>query len=154
MLETNLLTHQQNNLVKDFCSNLLKEEITYASVGLIEGTSLFSAFSHQSWQQSYVNFSLHLHDPSFIAAIKTPSVPIFWDTVPKNTKKAAAIMEGRCEMTGVTSGITVSFKQDSKIFLMTLGAKLNSLDLLIKLNNEILPYLNIKDILCSKHKKN
>jgi hypothetical protein len=37
---------------------------------------------------------------------------------------------------------------------MTLGAKLNSLDLLIKLNNEILPYLNIKDILCSKHKNN
>lgn len=57
-------------------------------------------------------------------------------------------------MTGVTSGITVSFKQDSRIFLMTLGAKLNSLDLLIKLNNEILPYLNIKDILCSKYKNN
>ena len=153
MIERNLLTHKQSNLVKDFCSNLLKEEITYASVGLIEGKNLFSAFSHQSWQQSYINFSLHLHDPIFIAAINTPSVPIFWDTVPKNTKKAVAIMEGRCEMTGATSGMTVSFKQDSKIFLMTLGAKLNSLDLLIKINNEILPFLNIKDILGPKHKK-
>ncbi len=77
MLETNLLTHQQNNLVKDFCSNLLKEEITYASAGLIEGNSLFSAFSRQSWQQSYVNFSLHLHDPSFIAAIQTDLSHLF-----------------------------------------------------------------------------
>ena len=154
MLETNLLIHKQNNFVKDFCSNLLKEEITYASVGLIEGTSLFSAFSHKNWQESYVNCSLHLHDPSFMAAIKTPSVPVFWDTVPKNTKKAAAIMEARCEMTGVTSGITASFKHDSNILLMTLGAKLESLDLLVKLNNEILPYLNIKDLLCFKHQKN
>ncbi len=153
LLKAKSLTHKTSSLIDEFCSSLLKEEITYASAGLIERSNLFSAFSHPAWQQNYVNFSLHIHDPSFLAALKIPSFPIFWDTVPKNTKKAAAVMEGRCEMTGVTSGVTISFHHDSKILLLTMGAKLNSLELLVKLNNEIIPHLRIKDILCQKIKQ-
>jgi hypothetical protein len=149
-VKTKLLKHQTSSLINDFCASLLKEEITYASAGIIEGSSLYSAFSHPAWQQSYVNFSLHLHDPSFIAAIKTPFYPIFWDTVPKNTTQAAAVMERRCEMTGVASGVTVSFHRDSKILLLTMGSKLSSIELLTKLNNEIFPHLKIEDILCQK----
>jgi hypothetical protein len=147
LIEASRLVHRLNSRVADFCYALLKDEITYVSVGLIEGKSLYSAFTHRKWQEVYVNFSLHHHDPSFNAAIKIPDMPIFWDMVPKNTKKAAVIMKERCEMVDITSGITMGFKKDASLLLLTIGSKLQNSDFLVAFNESIIPQLKIGDIL-------
>lgn len=61
---------------------------------------------------------LHYYDPCFRTAIIAPGMPIFWDMVPKTTKKAAAIMRERCETVGVISGVTMSFKHDHQTLLI------------------------------------
>ena len=95
MIEASKLIHSSNKNIKDYCSSFLENNIAYASIGLIEGKCLYSAFTDNKWQEIYVNLSLHHHDPSFNAAIKMPDMPIFWDMVPRNTKKAAIIMRQR-----------------------------------------------------------
>ena len=148
MIEANKLIHSNNNNITECCASFLKNGITYASIGLIEGKRLYSAFTDNKWQEIYVNLSLHHHDPSFNAAIKMPNMPIFWDMVPKNTKKAAIIMEKRCEMTNITSGVTISFKTSGKLLIVTMGAKLDSQDFVTNFNENIISKLNIKEILC------
>lgn len=148
MLEASKLVHSVNGNITEYCSSLLESNIRYASVGLIEGRYLYSAFTNDKWQEIYVNLSLHQHDPSFNAALKMPNMPIFWDMVPKNTKKAAIIMRQRCEMMNIISGVTMSFKNNGKLLVLTMGAKLDSQDFVANFSENIISKLNIKDILC------
>lgn len=149
MIEASKLIHSSNKNIKDYCSSFLENNIAYASIGLIEGKCLYSAFTDNKWQEIYVNLSLHHHDPSFNAAIKMPDMPIFWDMVPRNTKKAAIIMRQRCEMMNIVSGVTMSFKSNGKLLVLTMGAKLDSQDFVANFNENIISKLNIKDILCN-----
>lgn len=136
-------------LVDDLLKHLLTKEIKYASIGIIEGKTIFSAFSHPKWQEYYIRNSLHVDDPSFKTALLLPEVPVFWDSVPKYTNKSANIMKIRCEITGVYTGLTLSIKHLDKTLLLTLGTLLNERELPM-MTAELLSNLKIKDILCYK----
>lgn len=143
------LVHRPSAIVEDICSSLIDKTISYASVGIIDGNTIYSAFSHKDWQDTYQNCSLHHHDPSFIGALQISSVPLFWDCVPIMTKKAAGIMQQRCEYTHISSGVTISFKGNNRFLLITLGANLDSLAFSQHMNNGIFENLKVRDILWS-----
>lgn len=150
MLDPKTLIHKQSPGVEDICSSFVRGKISYASVGIIDDGIVYSAFSHKDWQDTYQNCSLLQYDPSFLGALRVGSVPIFWDTVPIMTKKAAGIMRQRCEYTGVQSGVTISFKDASRVLVLTLGAKLNSVEFLEYINNGVFESFNVRDILWKK----
>ena len=78
MINPKLLVPCSNPHMGDLCHSFLKEDITYASVGLIVGRSISGVFSDSKWQETYVNFSLFHHDPAFHAATQVSGVPIMW----------------------------------------------------------------------------
>lgn len=147
MIDPKNLVHRQGSVVKDICSSLVSGKILYASVGIIDGNSLYSAFSDKDWQDTYQICALQQYDPSFQGALRANSVPIFWDTVPILTKKAAGIMQQRCEYTGTSSGVTIGFKDKSRILVLTLGAKLKSIDFMGYMNEEVFKHLKVRDVL-------
>ena len=150
MVEPKNLVHKQNKIVDDICSSLINGKISYASAGMVDNNVVYSAFSHKKWQETYQNCSLHYYDPSFLGALQISSIPLFWDAVPIITKKAAGIMQQRCEYTRVSSGVTISFKDKTRFLLLTLGSKLNSIDFMEYMNEDVFGNLNVREILWQK----
>lgn len=120
-MRNEFLSHQQLDLVDHVLSTVLVEGISYASVGVIKDDIIYSAFSHDTWRQYYIDNSLHRHDPTFQAAIEVPGQPIFWDCVSLYTREQIEVMRKRRELVGARGGVTFCFNKHNKKLLLTLG---------------------------------
>jgi hypothetical protein len=137
MLITSSLTHFKNDDLQMLCDSIADEQLNYVSIGIVDGKNLFSAFTNHKWQEMYVNNYLYLHDPCFQTAIQSPNTPIFWSSVPMRTKKSAAVVNSRLDMTQTKCGVTISVNFNDRLAVITLGTKEDEFYLLNNLQQMI-----------------
>lgn len=146
-MKKQLLFHKKHELVENLLSAIRIEGICYASVGVIKDNVIYSAFSHNKWQQYYIDNELHVNDPSFQAAIRTPELPIFWDSVALYTDAEIEIMRKRYEAVGAKGGITLCFNTQDKKLLLTMGTSKDNMT--VSIIAKALNSLSLPEILCS-----
>lgn len=146
-MHNSVLSHKKHSLVDHLLSTVKIEGICYASVGVIKDDVIYSAFSHDTWRQHYIDNKLHMHDPTFQAAIEVPELPIFWDCVALYTKEQIDVMRKRRDVVGARGGVTFCFKKPHKKLLLTLGTPTEKE--MIGLVTKVLSILNVPEILCS-----
>lgn len=139
------LLHKNHEQVDRLLSMIQDEDICYASVGVIKGQTIYSAFSNDKWKRFYVEQNLHLNDPTFQAAINVPELPIFWDCVSLYTEAQIDVMRKRSEMVGAKGGVTICFEAADKKLLITFGTSAEGT--IINVATRILKSLNVPDIL-------
>lgn len=142
------LSHKKHSLVDHLLSTVKIEGISYASIGVIKEDVIYSAFSHDTWRQYYIDHNLHAHDPTFQAAIEVPELPIFWDCVTLYTKEQIDVMRKRREVVGARGGVTFCFKRNNKKLLLTLGTPTEKE--MIGTVTKALSILNVPEALCSQ----
>jgi hypothetical protein len=146
-MKKDVLFHKKHGLVDRLLSTVQAEDICYASIGVIKDDVIYSAFSHDKWQQYYIDNALYVNDPSFQAAIRVPELPIFWDSVALYTDAEIAVMRTRSEAVGAKGGVTLCFNAHNKKLLLTMGTSTEKTT--IRAVTRALSSLNVPEILCS-----
>lgn len=146
MIKPSLLNFVDSEQVGNLCRSFLKNKIEYACVTVIESNKMYNSFSDIKWQEVYRNCNLHYHDPLFLAALSVSDTPIFWDSVPVMTKKAAGIMQERKNFTGVSSGVIISFFRGSKKMIISLGANLTNVEFIREIKENFLNNLDVEEL--------
>lgn len=146
-MKRQILLHKKHGLVDNLLSTIHVGGICYASIGIIKDDVIYSAFSHNKWQQYYIDNELHINDPSFQAAIKAPELPIFWDSVALYTDAEIEVMKKRCEAVGARGGVTLCLNSHNKKLLLTIGTSKENTA--VSTISKALNSLSLPDILCT-----
>ncbi|MCE2716037.1 MAG: autoinducer binding domain-containing protein [Pseudomonadota bacterium] len=147
-MKKQVLFHKKHELVDSLLSTIHIDGICYASIGVIKNDVIYSAFSHNKWQQYYIDNELHINDPSFQAAIKIPELPIFWDSVALYTDAEVKVMQKRREAVGARGGVTLCFNSLDKQLLLTIGTSKEST--MVSTITKALSSLSLPEVLCSQ----
>lgn len=147
-MKKQILLHKKHGMVDDILSTIRTEGVCYASVGVIKDNIIYSAFSHDTWQQYYIDNELHVNDPSFQAAVRVPELPIFWDSVALYTDAEIEVMKKRCEAVGARGGVTLCFNSRDTKLLLTMGTSKESMT--VSTITKALSSLSLQEILCSQ----
>ena len=146
-MHKSVLSHKKHDIVDHLLSTVRIDGICYASIGVLKDDVIYSAFTHDKWQQYYIENNVHMNDPTFQAALEVPEMPIFWDCVSLYTKEQIDVMRTRREVVGARGGVTFSFNRNNKKLLLTLGTPTEKemIGTVIK----ALSLLNVPEVLCS-----
>lgn len=114
-LENKFILTKVNNILETY-------GVSYFSYGRIENDKdLVFCFNHHDWGRKYMALKYFNEDPLVKASTIINNSIIFWEMVPINNRLQKLIMDERLSDCNLTSGITISTRNNNVFEILALG---------------------------------